>query len=96
MMRALVSLLQRLYASVMREAAVSDCVTGLNPVAPLSTILALQHLLIREKLFNKFGGLLFKLACMKITLFNFVCIELYAKLEGSFKTFGGSFWYFWG
>ena len=44
-----------------------------------------------KKYFYKFWGLLFKLACMKITLFNLFCIELYSNFGGSFWHFGGKF-----
>ena len=45
--------------------------------------------IIREKIFKTFRGLLFKLACIKITLFNLFCIELYANLQGLFNDFRG-------
>ena len=42
-----------------------------------------------KKILKKFGGLLSELACMKVTLSNFFCIELYANFGGSFMTFWG-------
>ena len=40
-----------------------------------------------KKHLTKFGGLLFKLVCMKITFFNLFCIELYANGGGLFYDF---------
>ena len=49
-----------------------------------------------KKIIFIFGGLLFKLSCMKITFYNLFCHELYATLQGSFLIFGGSFGHFEG
>ena len=45
----------------------------------------------RKKYVKQILGAFFKLACIKITLFNLFCIELYANFWGSFLHFRGYF-----
>ena len=44
---------------------------------------------------SKFWGLLFKPACMKTTLFNLFCIELYANFRGLIRPSPRVFFHWW-